>query len=119
MEELKIGDRVKVLLVSGGDFNNSLDYELGVITNISDLLGYCIKFDNDLFSSTYYDKEELQKIEVMENKKDYISKDKIRHKIMELELQNKIPIKDYKIMYDIIKRDFQIQILRELLEENK
>ena len=50
-------------------------------------------------------------------KDEYISKKKIREKINELTLKNRIPIKDQFVMYDMIKRDFQIEILNELLGE--
>lgn len=45
------------------------------------------------------------------------NKDKIRNKINELTLKNKIPIKDQFVMYDVIKRNFQIEILEEILNE--
>ena len=48
---------------------------------------------------------------------DCIGNDKIRNKINELTLKNKIPIKDQFVMYDVIRRNFQIEILEELLNE--
>lgn len=45
------------------------------------------------------------------------SNDKIINKINELTLKNKIPIKDQFVMYDVIKRNYQIEILEELLNE--
>lgn len=110
----KIGDKVKVLLTDGTDFNDESDYEVGVIKKISDDLGYFIEFDDNKFSSCYYDAIDLQKIE-NNNYVSYVSKDEIRKKI--LELKNKIPIKGQFVMYDCIKRNFQIEILEELLNE--
>ena len=61
--DFKVGDKVKVLLVKGGNFNDADDYEVGVIKHTSTFFGYFIEFDDKTFSSCYYDKEELQKID--------------------------------------------------------
>lgn len=59
--DFKIGDKVKVLLIKDGNFNDPLDYEVGVIKYFSAFFGYFIEFDNKLYSSCYYNKEELLK----------------------------------------------------------
>lgn len=117
-DKFKVEDKVNVKLSGGNEPGTIIridkDYEpkIGI---------YLIKFDDSRYATAHYREDELEIIQesnivLLDG---YISKDKIRHKIMELELQNKIPLKNQNIMYDVIKRNFQIEILEELLEENK
>ena len=106
----KVGDKVKVLLAGGINFNNESDYEIGTIKAIRDHLGYLIEFDDKRFSICYYDIENLQKIE---NENNYISKDKIREKINYLESQFDEGIEDYNNQFIIDC----VGILEELLKE--
>ena len=80
----------------------------------------------DLYNKQKEETEKLKKPKFIFNaetgvvtklENDCIGNDKIRNKINELTLKNKIPIKDQFVMYDVIRRNFQIEILEELLNE--
>ena len=121
MTEEKIIDYLKELVDNCNKCNFSTCEQCNIswsdVQKIRNLLDLYNKQKEEI---EYYRSElelETSSWKKLEKAEKLISKDKIRNKINELTLKNRIPIKDQYVMYDCIKRNFQIEILEELLNE--